>query len=106
MVSGDRLDLCQISNGSTVGAFESSTGHYDFKSTDIENFKPGSYTFEITGTIGDLSDSATFTMTLVDPCPTTILSINDDVFSDINYLLRDESSYQEWTLSQILISET
>ena len=47
------------------------------------NYKPGEYIFEITGTVGTKTASATFTMTLVDPCKTTKLSINEpDPFED------------------------
>lgn len=41
------------------------------------NYKPGEYTFEITGTVGTKSAKATFVMTLKDPCPTTALTINN-----------------------------
>ena len=83
MTAGDRTDLCAINDGDTHGVFDPITGNYEFYSIDMANFKPGSYTFEITGTVGDKSAKATFVMTLVDPCPTTELTINQpDPFSD------------------------
>ena len=40
-----RTDLCNVVEGATVGAFNSITGSYTFKSIDIINFPPGSYVF-------------------------------------------------------------
>ena len=49
----------------------------------MANYKPGEYTFEITGIVGTKSATSTFVMTLVDPCPTTALTIIDpDPFTD------------------------
>ena len=76
MAAGERTDLCAISDGDTHGVFDPITGNYDFYSIDMANYKPGQYTFEITGTVGTKSASATFVMNLVDPCPTTELTIN------------------------------
>ena len=45
MTAGDRLDLCSVSDGETQGVFDSITGNFEFFSDDMENFKPGSYTF-------------------------------------------------------------
>ena len=88
---GQRTDLCAIADGTTHGVFDSITGNYEFYSTDMANYKPGQYTFEITGTVGTKSASATFVMTLVDPCPTTTLTIIEpDPFEDKTYILRDD----------------
>ena len=43
----------------------------------MANYPPGAYIFTITGTVGAKSVTATFVMTLVDPCPTTALAINN-----------------------------
>ena len=89
VTSGDRTDLCSINDGSTHGVFDPITGNYEFYSIDMANYKPGSYTFEITGTVGTKSAKATFVMTLVDPCSTTVLTImQPDPFSDQIYSLR------------------
>ena len=42
----------------------------------MDGYKPGDYTFEITGTVGLKSAKVNFVMTLVDPCPYTKLTIN------------------------------
>ena len=86
---GSRLDLCAIADGDTHGVFDPITGNYEFYSIDMANYPAGQYTFEITGTVGNKSDTATFVMTLVDPCPTTTLTIIDpDPFADQTYILR------------------
>ena len=81
-------DLCALTDGDSHGVFDPITGNYEFYSIDMATYIPGSYTFEITGTVGNKSASATFVMTLVDPCPTTVLTINDP-FEDKTYNLRD-----------------
>ena len=83
MTAGDGTDLCSIDDGSTKGIFDTNSGNYEFYSVDMANYKPGAYTFEITGTVGTKSTKATFVMLLVDPCPTTVLTITQpDPFSD------------------------
>ncbi len=83
VTTGSTQDLCAISDGSTHGVFDPITGNYQFYSIDMVKYKPGQYTFEITGTVGTKSASATFVMTLVDPCPTTTLTIiQPDPFAD------------------------
>ena len=57
-----RTDLCEISDGNTVGAFNTATGDYTFKSDDSVTYPPGVYTFEITAAVGDgPTKTATFT---------------------------------------------
>ena len=83
MTSNSRNDLCSLTDGDTSGVFDQVTGNYDFYSIDMANYLPGQYTFEITGTVGTKSASATFVMTLVDPCPTATLTIiNPGPFND------------------------
>lgn len=74
-VAGPRTDICSIVDGATVANFDPVTGNYDFTSIDMANYPAGSYTFTITGTVGAKAVSETFVMTLVDPCPTTTLTI-------------------------------
>ena len=80
---GSRIDLCSKTDGSTNGIFDTATGNYQFYSIDMANYLPGTYTFKITGTVGNKSAFATFIMTLADPCPTTVLTIiQPDPFVD------------------------
>ena len=57
----------------------------------MQNFAAGSYEFEITGSVGSVSDSARFTLSLVDPCPSAQLTLNEVYFTDMSYTLRDPS---------------
>ena len=43
IVSGPRLDLCNLRDGATEASFDPSTGNYSFKSGDIANYPAGSY---------------------------------------------------------------
>ena len=89
-VAGSRTDICEIVDGNTVATFDPATGDYTFTSFDMANYPAGGYTFTITGTVGAKSVSETFVMTLVDPCPTTVLTINNPAdFVDGDYVLRD-----------------
>ena len=82
-VDGSRTDICSITDGATVANFDPVTGNYDFTSIDMANYPAGPYTFTITGTVGAKSVTETFVITLVDPCPTTSLTIIDtDPFTD------------------------
>ena len=83
VISGERTDLCSVQDGLTAAEFNTVTGAYTFQSTDIANYTPGAYVFEITGTVGTKQDTAQFTMILEDPCPTTGLTLQSNVFSDM-----------------------
>ena len=72
---GSRTDLCSIDDGSTTAIFDSTTGNYQFSSTDMANYLPGTYVYKITGTIGSTSAYNSFSMTLVNPCPDSTLSL-------------------------------
>ena len=89
MTAGDRLDLCAIDDGDTQGVFDPITGNYEFYSIDVDNYLPGSYTFEITGSVGLKSATATFVMTLENPCPNSLSINNPGPFTDQTYNLRD-----------------
>ena len=107
MTNGDRTDLCSIDDNSTQGVFDPNTGNYEFYSIDMANYKPGSYTFEITGTVGSKSAKATFVMTLVDPCPTTQLTITQpDPFMDQTYILRADQIDQIWNINNLITKAT
>ena len=70
-VAGSRTDICSITESDTAATFDSTTGDYTFTSIDMANYLPGDYVFTITGTVGAKSVTSEWTMTLVDPCPTT-----------------------------------
>ena len=88
-VSSPRTDLCNIVLGSTVGAFNSITGGYTFKSIDNINFPPGSYTFQITGTSGLKTIMKTWVLTLLSPCLIPgAFTLKTNPFTDETYILR------------------
>ena len=72
MISGPRTDICNKIDGTTAATFNSSTGDYTFESIDdlsSLNYPPGSYVFQLTGNVGTVSRSATWTMTTKYTCP-------------------------------------
>ena len=89
-------------DGTTVGSFDTNSGDYYFQSTDIVNFIPGTYTFEITGTVGSKSDSATWSMTLEDPCPDAIFFLKQNPFTNDTYYLRDPQIEKLWVLDDLV----
>ena len=43
ILSGPRLDICEIHEGDTNSQFDEKTGRFVFQSSDIDNFEPGLY---------------------------------------------------------------
>ena len=68
--------MCDISEGDTRGSFDETTGDYSFKSFNLVDFPVGVYNFQITIAYGSdpeaptKTGTATFDLTLVNPCPT------------------------------------
>ena len=103
-VIGPRNDICSILG---VANFDPATGNYDFTTFDMATYPAGDYTFTITGTVGAKSVSETFVMTLVDPCPTTALTINNPAsFVDGDYILRSSAIDRTWDIDVILSRAT
>lgn len=70
--------------------FDPQTGDFTFETNDIAAYPPGDYIFEITGTSATKSAVGTWTLTLVDPCPDTVLTFpNQNPIADSEYILRD-----------------
>ena len=106
-VSGPRTDICSILDGATVANFDPVTGNYDFQSVDMANYPAGAYNFTIKGTVGAKSVTETFVMTLVDPCPTTTLTIKQpDPFTDKTYVLRAPQINQIWDINKLITKAT
>lgn len=99
------VDLCDFNDGDTVGNFDAITGNYSFKTIDLAKYPPGDYVFEVTGTVGNRSVSKTFTLTLVDPCPTATLTLNVPLI-DKEYTLRDPQVDQTWNTNTVLTKDT
>ena len=106
-VTGSRTDICSITDGETKATFGTTTGDYTFTSYDMVNYLPGDYEFTITGTVGAKSVTSTWTMTLVDPCLTTQLTIkNPAPFFEQDYILRDSQMNRFWDLDTIVSRKT
>ena len=98
-------DLCDVAEDAASGVFDKITGNYDFSSLDMAKYPPGDYTFTITATVGDKTVSKDFTVTFVDPCPTTTLTLNSP-FVDKTYNLRDPQIDQKWDIDTVLSKVT
>ena len=91
----------------TKGIFDTTTGDYVFSSIQVSTYPPGVYTFTITGTLNNLSDATTLTVTFVDPCPNAVLTINKPAdFIDTDYILRDPPFTIHWDSRIIAIAST
>ena len=90
-------DLCSV-----TGVFDPSTGDFTFETTDMVAYPPGDYIFEITGTSATKSDVATWTLTLVDPCPDTVLTFpSPNPLSDSEYILREPQLDIAWNQADL-----
>ena len=88
------------------GNFDSTTGGFSLETIDKDYYLPGTYTFDITGSVGSKSDIVTVTVVLVDPCPSTTLTLSQ-TFPDITeYKLRDSQAVIEWTDTDTLSKDT
>ena len=84
-----------------TATFSIADGTFEFETTDMVAWPPGDYVFKITGTLGDKSDDATFTLTLADPCNESLLSIVKPVsFVDSYYILGENSVKYLWGNSE------
>ena len=66
----------------------------------MQHFPPGSYTFKITGTAENVSAYETFIITLVDPCPSSTLTLLPSPFTD-QVVWRHEDVSQQYAISNL-----
>lgn len=68
---------------------------------------PGTYTFDITATVGSSSSTVTFTLTLIDPCFSDVtLTLLTSPFIDRTFDLGSpETSLQSWTEASLVSSD-
>ena len=66
----------------------------------MPDFPEGEYVFEITGSTGtysNITESITFTLNLINPCPISYLQLNDSPFPVTStYVLRDKIFELDW----------
>ena len=79
-----------------------------FPPNDFTSWPAGTYSFMIRGTVGKATDYQDVFITLVDPCPTTQLSIASNPFAGIehDYFLRDQNLELLYDPNTILSRET
>ena len=106
VASSPRTDLCQLIDGSTIGAFNTLTGDYSFQSTDLANYPKGLYQFEITGTVGTKSDKIVVDLNLSDPCSTAAIILEPSPLQDVTHVLRDPAQSQSWLFSALFKIDT
>ena len=58
--------------------------------------------FKITGTVGTLSATTTWTMTLTDPCPNAQFSLKSNPFANVSYTLRNPELSIPWTVDDLV----
>ena len=68
------FDLCDYEDDYTSSHFDTKSGGFVFRSTNMAEIPPGLYTFSVTGELTGITQaSVLFYLTLVDPCLTTEL---------------------------------
>ena len=89
-VTGPANFACDWTQFANFGAFDPATGSYQMMQTDMAHYPAGTYTMEITGTVGIKSVSVPVTFNLVDPCPTAQITLAlPSQIVDATYVLRD-----------------
>lgn len=72
------------------------TGRFQFISTDMVNYPPGTYLVQITATSGAKSESFILKVILENPCETVDLNLQPSPFSDQTYVIRDPPFELPW----------
>jgi len=80
-------DLCSsytetLAGYTTTVSFNTATGQHVFNSDDRDNYPLGQYVFTITITIGDKTESVTYTMNLIFPCGNALLQVGSNPFAN------------------------
>ena len=75
MMLGFPLDLCDELNGDSEFVFDSNEAEYRFKTIDNVRYTPSTYQLTISGNVGTETVDVVLTLTLVDPCPSVIMTL-------------------------------
>ena len=69
--------MCDVTTvPGSFASFDPATLSYTISTIDADDFVPGVYTFEITGTSEHDTQTTTFTLTLINPCFTSTLVLD------------------------------
>ena len=101
------LDLCAINDGLSRGTFDAATGNFVFESFDNkEVVLPGTYTFQITATVGSTVETVDFDLVLVNPCiaDVTLTEIASPFVDEVKDL-GDPETLQTWDLTNMVSSD-
>ena len=74
-ITGPVNFLCDWSQNTNNGVFDPVTGNYQMMQTDMAHYPAGTYTLEITGTVGIKSVKVSVNFELVDPCSTAAITL-------------------------------
>lgn len=69
-------------------------------------YPPGSYLFQLIGTVGSVSRSVPWTMTIKYPCPNPNFLLKANPFESVTYNLRDAGITIPWTIDDLVFSTT
>ena len=105
MISGPRMDLCDLQDEHTTSSFDVLSSKFSFESTSVTDLPAGSYVFEISATVGLKSAALQFKMILQDPCPTS-LELLSNPFLDMVFETGGEAKTQSYNLSQLVTKST
>ena len=106
---GHRTDICsnlELLPIYGTATFDTDKAEYELTTDDCVNIQPGTYTLQITGTIGtyqDVQQDYSFDLNLVNPCrPECVVSgITTPTIDDIEYTIGDEKieiTFDEFSL--------
>lgn len=101
------VDICSINALPDSTASFDAAGSYILNTIDMASYPAGDYTLSITGTVGNKSASTDIVVTLVDPCPNTLLTIVEpDPFEDDTYVLRAAQKDTIFDLNSLITRAT
>ena len=99
-------DLCNVSGAKTTTTFDQTTADYYLSSINMQYYPPGPYEFTITGRVGSQTAEFTWTLTLVDPCPSSISLKQPMPFEDVEHALREPKKDNFWSLDDLIQFDT
>ena len=116
-VGPDQVDLCNYKTPNSLrflsesgkdvftrALFDADTGEFSFASNDIKTFGSQTIVFRISGNSGEMSESFTFEINLIDPCEVSTITIDPDIIGNISYNVHQMNSVNTTTLNTSLIS--
>lgn len=75
MMLGFPLDLCDELDGNSEFVFDSNEAEHRFKTIDNVRYPPSTYQLTISGNVGTETVDVVLSLTLVDPCPSVIMTL-------------------------------